>query len=170
MPKREGIKLSELDLTERLVKMKRVTKVIKGGRRLGFYALVVVGNEDGIVGYGIGRAKDPLEARRKATYEAKKNLIRVVIHKKTIPHNVEARYNASSVMLRPAASGTGVIAGGGVRVVLECAGVSDVLTKMMGSNNRTNAVRATFKALQALRSPHMIAKDRGISVEKVFNG
>ncbi len=164
------INLSELDLKERLVEMRRVTKVVKGGRRLGFYALVVVGNGDGIVGYGIGRAKDPFKAKKKAIYEARKNLVRIIVHNKTLPHNIETKYNASKVILRPAANGTGVIAGGGVRVVLECAGVANVLGKIMGSNNRTNAVRATIKALQALRTPQMIAADRGISVEQVFNG
>lgn len=166
----QKINLSELNLKETVIQIKRVTKVVKGGRTLKFRALVVVGNEAGVVGYGVGKAKDPREAVKKAVYKARKKLIRVPLTKGTIPHSIEGKYNATRVKLRPASPGTGVLAGGGVRAVLQCTGVPNILAKLNKANNRCNAVRATISGLQSLRSAVMVAQDRGITLDKVFNG
>lgn len=161
---------TDLELKDRLVTVKRVTKVTKGGRHFSFAALVVVGNENGIVGIGLGKAKEVSEAIRKAIEEAKKNLVKIAILKNTIPHEQEGKYGASKVLIKPAAPGTGVIAGGAMRAVLESVGIKDVLAKCKGSTNPHNVVKATMNALMKLRDPYTIAQQRGIKLEKVFNG
>ena len=148
----------------------RVTKVTKGGRTFTFAAIVVVGNEDGIIGYGLGKANEVTAAIAKGVEAAKKNLIRVPIHKGTIPHEQEAKFGGSRVIVRPASAGTGVKAGGAMRAVFESVGITDVLAKSKGSSNPHNLVKATFKALDEMRSPETIARQRGISLEKVFKG
>ncbi len=164
------LNISDLELKDRLVTIKRVTKVTKGGRTISFSALVVVGNEDGIVGYGLGKAKEVTAAIAKAVEKAKKNLIKVPIIKGTIPHEQEAKYGAARVLIKPAAPGTGVKAGGVMRAVLESAGVQDVLAKSKGSSNPHNVVKATIQALSELRDAYTIAEQRGVPVNKVFNG
>ena len=166
----EKVKPAGIDLTDRLVGVQRVTKVTKGGRTFGFSAIVVVGDGKGVVGYGLGKSKDVASAIAKAVEEAKKNLVRIPLSGHTIPHENEARYGGAQVFLRPASEGTGVIAGGAVRAVLESAGVHDVLSKSKGSSNPHNVVKATFKALLNLRSVEVVARQRGISIGKVFNG
>lgn len=161
---------TDLELKDRLVAVKRVTKVTKGGRHFSFAALVVVGNENGIVGIGLGKANEVSEAIRKAIEDAKKNLVKIAILKNTIPHEQEGKYGASKVFIKPAAPGTGVIAGGAMRAVLESVGVKDVLAKCKGSTNPHNVVKATMNALMKLRDPYTIAQQRGIKLEKVFNG
>ncbi|SUB77068.1 30S ribosomal protein S5 [Porphyromonas macacae] len=158
------------ELKDRLVAINRVTKVTKGGRTFTFAAIVVVGNEDGVVGWGLGKAGEVSAAIAKGVEAAKKNLIRVPIHKGTIPHEQSARYSGSKVFLKPATEGTGVVAGGAMRAVLDSVGVTDVLAKSFGSSNPHNLVKATFMALSEMRDPKMIAKVRNISVDKVFNG
>ena len=145
-------KYNKEEFEEVIVDIGRVTKVVKGGRRFRFTALVVVGNRNGLVGFGYGKAKEVPDAMRKAIDDAFKNIIHVKIKGTTIPHDVEVKYNASSVLLRPASEGTGVIAGGGARPILELAGIKDILTKSLGSNNSANVVRATIKALSMLKS------------------
>lgn len=164
------LNISDLDLKDRLVTIKRVTKVTKGGRTISFSALVVVGNENGIVGYGLGKAKEVTAAIAKAVEKAKKNLYKVHVIKGTIPHEQEAKYGAARVLIKPAAPGTGVKAGGVMRAVLESAGVHDVLAKSKGSSNPHNVVKATIKALTELRDAYTIAEQRGIPLNKVFNG
>jgi len=164
------VKSTDLELKDRLVKVSRVTKVTKGGRHFSFSALVVVGNENGIVGVGLGKAKEVSEAIQKGIEDAKKNLVKVAILKGTIPHEQEGKFGASKVFLKPAAPGTGVIAGGAMRAVLESVGVKDVLAKCKGSSNHHNVVKATLDALMKLRDPYTIAQQRGIKLEKVFNG
>ena len=164
------VKSTDLELKDRLVTVKRVTKVTKGGRHFSFSALVVVGNENGIVGIGLGKAKEVSEAIRKAIEDAKKNLVKVAILKGTIPHEQEGKFGASKVLLKPAAPGTGVIAGGAMRAVLESVGIKDVLAKCKGSSNSHNVVKATLDALMKLRDPYTISQQRGIKLEKVFNG
>lgn len=166
----EKVKPAGIDLTDRLVGVQRVTKVTKGGRTFGFSAIVVVGDGKGVVGYGLGKSKDVASAIAKAVEEAKKNLVRIPLTGHTIPHENEARYGGAQVYLRPASEGTGVIAGGAVRAVLESAGVHDVLSKSKGSSNPHNVVKATFKALLNLRNVETVARQRGISIGKVFNG
>ncbi|MCF0219592.1 MAG: 30S ribosomal protein S5 [Muribaculaceae bacterium] len=161
---------SDLELKDRLVAINRVTKVTKGGRTFTFAAIVVVGNGDGIVGWGLGKANEVSAAIAKGNEAAKKNLIRVPVHKGTIPHEQEAKFGGSRVIIRPASHGTGVKAGGAMRAVLESVGVTDVIAKSKGSSNPHNLVKATILALSELRSPAMVAHNRGISVEKVFNG
>ena len=158
------------DLKDRLVAINRVTKVTKGGRTFTFAAIVVVGNEDGIVGYGLGKANEVTTAIAKGVEAAKKNLIKVPVHKGTIPHEQDAKFGGSRVMLKPASQGTGVKAGGAMRAVFESVGITDVLAKSKGSSNPHNLVKATIAALSELRSPMMVAQNRGISLEQVFNG
>lgn len=164
------VKTSDLELKDRLVSIQRVTKVTKGGRTFSFSAIVVVGNENGIVGYGLGKANEVTTAISKGIEDAKKNLIKVPIHKATIPHEQLAKYGGASVFLKPASSGTGVKAGGAMRAVLESVGIHDVLAKSKGSSNPHNLVKATFKALTELRDPMKVAIARGVTVEKVFKG
>ena len=161
---------NDLDLKDRLVAINRVTKVTKGGRTFTFAAIVVVGNEDGVVGYGMGRASEVPAAIAKGVEAAKKNLIRVPIHNGTIPHEQIGRFGGARILLRPASAGSGVIAGGAMREVLDSVGVTDVLAKSQGSTNPHNLVKATIAALAELRSPLMVAQSRGISVERVFKG
>ncbi len=164
------IVISDLELKDRLVSIKRVTKVTKGGRTISFSALVVVGNEDGIVGYGLGKAKEVTTAIAKAVEKAKKNLVKVAVVNGSIPHEQEAKYGAARVLIKPAAPGTGVKAGGVMRAVLESAGVKDVLAKSKGSSNPHNVVKATIKALTELRDAYTVAEHRGVPLNKVFNG
>ncbi|MCK5401282.1 MAG: 30S ribosomal protein S5 [Flavobacteriaceae bacterium] len=166
----ELVKPSGLDLKDRLVGVQRVTKVTKGGRAFGFSAIVVVGDEAGVVGQGLGKSKDVASAIAKAIEDAKKNLVRIPLVKSTLPHAQKGKYGGARVNIIPAAPGTGVIAGGAVRTVLEAVGVHDVLSKSQGSSNPHNVVKATFDALLKLRDAKKIAKERGVSLEKVFNG
>lgn len=166
----EIVKPSGLDLKDRLVGVQRVTKVTKGGRAFGFSAIVVVGDENGVVGQGLGKSKDVSSAIAKAVEDAKKNLVRIPLSKRTIPHEQKGKYGGARVLLLPAAAGTGVIAGGAIRSVLEAVGVHDVLSKSQGSSNPHNVVKATFDALLQLRSAETVAKQRGISLDKMFNG
>lgn len=164
------IKAGDLELKEKVVAINRVTKTTKGGRTFSFSALVVVGDENGVVGHGLGKAKEVQEAIAKGIDDAKKNLIRVPVMHGTIPHDQAAKEGAAKVLIKPAAHGTGVIAGGSMRAVLESAGITDVLAKSLGSANPHNVVKATFNALTALREPTQVAKTRSISLKKVFNG
>jgi len=164
------VKISDLELKDKLVAINRVTKVTKGGRTFSFSAIVVVGNEDGIVGYGLGKANEVTTAIAKGVEDAKKSLIKVPVYKGTIPHEQLAKYGGASVFIKPASSGTGVKAGGAMRAVLESVGIKDVLAKSKGSSNPHNLVKATVKALLELRDAQTVAGQRGISVEKVFNG
>ena len=157
------VKSSEIELKDKLVSIQRVTKVTKGGRNFTFSAIVVVGNEKGIVGYGLGKAKEVTDAITKGIDDAKKNLIKVAIVKGTVPHEQYGKYSGSLVFLKPAAHGTGVIAGGSVRAVLEAVGVRDVLTKSLGSSNAVNVVKATLDALSKLRPSDEIYRVRGIN-------
>tara|TARA_B100001250_G_scaffold97511_1_gene81823 strand:- start:16 stop:534 length:519 start_codon:yes stop_codon:yes gene_type:complete len=168
--KNEFVKPGGLDLKDRLVSIQRVTKVTKGGRAFGFSAIVIVGNEDGVVGHGLGKAKEVATAIAKAVEDAKKNLVRIPLHKATLPHEQKGKHAGARVYIQPASEGTGVIAGGAVRAVLESLGVQDVLSKSQGSSNPHNVVKATFDALLRLRNVNTVASQRGISVEKVFNG
>ncbi len=161
------INTSDLKLEERVVRVNRVAKVVKGGRRFSFSAMVVVGDGNGLVGAGMGKAGEVPEAIRKGVDQAKKNLIRVPMAGTSIPHRVDIEFGASRVMLRPAAPGTGVIAGGAVRAVVEAAGIHDILSKNHGSNNQINVVKAAMKALQALRSPEEQAAARGKTLEEL---
>ena len=161
---------NDLELKDRLVAINRVTKVTKGGRAFSFAAIVVVGNEDGVIGWGLGKANEVTAAIAKGVETAKKNLIKVPVHKGTIPHEVEAKFGGSRIFLKPTSHGTGVKAGGAMRAVLESVGITDVLAKSKGSSNPHNLVKATIEALSELRSPAQVAQNRGISVEKVFNG
>ncbi|MDG1824515.1 MAG: 30S ribosomal protein S5 [Flavobacteriaceae bacterium] len=166
----EFVKPGGLDLKDRLVGVQRVTKVTKGGRAFGFSAIVVVGDENGVVGHGLGKSKEVSEAIAKAVEDAKKNLVRIPIRKGTLPHEQKGKFGGARVYLQPASEGTGVIAGGAVRAVLEAVGVHDVLSKSQGSSNPHNVVKATLDALLQLRNANLIAKQRGISLEKVYNG
>ncbi|MDR1763606.1 MAG: 30S ribosomal protein S5 [Dysgonamonadaceae bacterium] len=161
---------NDLELKDRLVAINRVTKVTKGGRTFSFAAIVVVGNEDGIIGYGLGKAGEVTAAIAKGVESAKKNLIKVPVYKGTIPHEQVAKFGGAQVFLKPATHGTGVKAGGAMRAVLESVGITDVLAKSKGSSNPHNLVKATIAALAELRDPAMVARNRGISVEKVFKG
>ena len=161
---------NDLDLKDRLVAINRVTKVTKGGRAFSFAAIVVVGDENGVIGWGLGKANEVQAAIAKGVETAKKNLVRVPIHKGTIPHEQEAKFGGSRVILKPASEGTGVKAGGAMRAVLESAGIKNVLAKSKGSSNPHNLVKATIAALDEMRSPAQVAQNRGISVEKVFKG
>lgn len=166
----ERVKPGGLELVDRLVGVQRVTKVTKGGRAFGFSAIVVVGDEKGVVGFGLGKSKEVASAILKAVEDAKKNLVRVPILNGSLPHEQSAKYGGADVFIRPASHGTGLIAGGAVRAVLESAGVKDVLSKSKGSSNPHNVVKATVKALLNLRSAETIAQQRGVSLSKVFKG
>lgn len=164
------VKAGDLELKEKVVAINRVVKTTKGGRAFSFSALVVVGNENGVVGHGLGKAKEVQEAITKGIEDAKKNLIKVPVMQGTVPHDQWAKVGAAKVLVKPAAHGTGVIAGGSMRAVLEAAGVTDVLAKSLGSANPHNVVKATFEALALLREPVGVAKTRRIALKKVFNG
>jgi len=164
------VKPAETDLKEKLVTVNRVTKVTKGGRTFSFAAIVVVGDGKGTVGHGLGKAREVATAISKAVDDAKKNLVKVPIWKGTIPHAQRGKYGAGKVLIKPASEGTGVIAGGAMRAVLEIAGIHNVLAKSQGSSNPHNVVKATFDALKQLRGPYEVAKARNISLEKLFEG
>jgi small subunit ribosomal protein S5 len=169
--KKNKVRLTnESELKDRLVAINRVTKVTKGGRTFTFAAIVVVGNEDGIVGWGLGKAGEVTAAIAKAVESAKKNLIKVPVLKGTIPHEQTARFSGSEVFIKPATTGTGVKAGGAMRAVLESVGITDVLAKSKGSSNPHNLVKATILALSELRDAYTVAQQRGVSMEKVFTG
>lgn len=166
----QRIKSSDIELKDKLVTVNRVTKVTKGGRTFSFSAIVVVGDENGIVGHGLGKAKEVTEAISKAIDDAKKNLIKVPLIKSSIPHAQYGKYAGARVYLKPASSGTGVIAGGAMRAVLESVGIHDVLAKSQGSSNPHNVVKATINALSELRDAYTVAQHRGVEVDRVFNG
>ena len=161
---------NDIELKDRLVAINRTTKVTKGGRTFTFAAIVVVGNENGIIGYGLGKANEVTTAIAKGVEAAKKNLIKVPVHKGTIPHEQIAKFGGSRIILKPATPGTGVKAGGAMRAVLESVGITDVLAKSKGSSNPHNLVKATIAALGEMRSPMQVAQHRGASLDKVFNG
>jgi small subunit ribosomal protein S5 len=165
-----NIKTSDLDLKDRLVAINRVTKVTKGGRTFTFSAIVVVGNENGIVGWGLGKASEVTAAIAKGVDAAKKNLVKIPVIKGTIPHEQEAKFGGAQVLLKPARSGTGVKAGGAMRAVLESVGIHDILAKSKGSSNPHNLVKATMEALLELRDAYTVAQQRGVTLEKVFKG
>ncbi len=164
------VKTTDLELKDRLVAINRVTKVTKGGRTFSFSAIVVVGNEDGIVGWGLGKASEVTAAIAKGVDAAKKNLVKIPINKGTIPHEQTARFGGADVFLKPASHGTGVKAGGAMRAVLESVGVHDILAKSKGSSNPHNLVKATFNALLEMRDAYTVAQQRGVSLEKVYKG
>ena len=161
---------SDAELKDRLVAINRVTKVTKGGRTFTFAAIVVVGDGKGVIGYGLGKAGEVTAAIAKGVESAKKNLVKVNVLKGTIPHEIEVAYGGAKVFLKPAAPGTGMVAGGAMRAVLESAGITDVLAKAKGSSNPHNLVKATIKALSEVRDAYTVAGTRGIPMSKVFNG
>jgi small subunit ribosomal protein S5 len=168
--RKEKIRPTDTELQDKLVYLNRVAKVTKGGRTFSFSALVVVGNGDGTVGYGLGKARDVQETIAKAIDVAKKNLIKVPVYNGTIPHEQHGKYGAGKVLIKPASPGTGVIAGGAMRAVLESAGIHNVLAKSLGSSNPHNVVKATIDALMKLRSPLEISAQRGVKLNKIFEG
>lgn len=170
MSKVQKFKASELELKEKVVNVRRVTKVTKGGRHFSFSATVVIGNGEGIVGEGLGKAKEVQEAIQKAIDDAKKNLVNVPVFKGTIPHIQHGKFGAAKVMLQPASHGTGVIAGGAMRAVLEAAGIKDVLAKSLGTSNAANVIKATLDALSKLRDPYTVSRMRNVSMDTVFKG
>lgn len=164
------VKSAEIELKDKLVAINRVTKVTKGGRHFSFAAIVVVGNEKGVVGFGLGKANEVTDAISKGIDDAKKNLVKVALFKTTVPHQENGKFGGARVFLKPASAGTGVIAGGAMRAVLESVGIKDVLAKSKGSSNPHNVVKATLDALMKMRDPITVAQNRGISLDKVFNG
>src|SRR5436853_5157955 len=164
------VRSSEIELKDRLVGVQRVTKVTKGGRAFSFSAIVVVGDENGVVGHGLGKAKEVTDAVSKGIDDAKKNLVKVPVINGTVPHEGTGKFGGAFVFLRPAAPGTGVIAGGAMRAVLESVGVHNVLAKSKGSSNPHNVVKATIDALAQMRDPATVAQHRGIKMARVFNG
>lgn len=164
------LKSSEIDFKDRLVSIQRVTKVTKGGRNFSFSAVVVVGDENGIVGHGLGKANEVTSAIAKGVDDAKKNIIKVPVLKGTLPHKVTGRYSGAEVYIQPASPGTGVIAGGAMRAVFDSVGIKDVLAKSKGSSNPHSVVKATLDALSQVQDARKVAKRRGISIDKVFNG
>ena len=164
------VKSSEIELKDRLVGVNRVTKVTKGGRAFTFAAIVVVGDESGVVGHGLGKAKEVSDAVQKGIDDAKKNQVKVPVMKGTIPHEAHGKFGGAYVFLKPAAPGTGVIAGGAMRAVLESVGIHNVLAKSKGSSNPHNVVKATIDALAQMRDPATVAQQRGIKMARVFNG
>ena len=168
--KRKPIRATDTDLKERVVAINRVAKVVKGGRRFSFSAVVVVGDGNGAVGYGLGKANEVTDAITKGIEDAKKALVKVPVLKGTIPHEQEARYGGGHVLIKPAYPGTGVLAGGSMRAVLESAGIKDVLAKSKGSSNPQNVVKATIAALMQLRDGIAVSQQRGVKLSKVFNG
>lgn len=164
------VKSSDIELKDKLVAIQRVTKVTKGGRHFSFAAIVVVGDEKGVVGYGLGKANEVTDAITKGIDDAKKNLVKVSVLKGTVPHAENGKFGGSRVFLKPAAHGTGVIAGGAMRAVLESVGITDVLAKSKGSSNPHNVVKATIDALAKMRDPLAISRQRGITLDRVFNG
>ena len=166
----KSVRATDIELKDRLVAINRVTKVTKGGRHFSFSAIVVVGDEKSIVGHGLGKANEVTEAISKAVEDAKKNLRRVAVVNDTLPHSIKSKFSGAQVFLKPASAGTGVIAGGAMRAVLESAGIKNVLAKSQGSSNPHNVVKATVNALLSLRDANSIAQQRGISLDKVFNG
>ncbi|WP_375556628.1 30S ribosomal protein S5 [Albibacterium profundi] len=164
------VKSSDIELKDRLVSIQRVAKVTKGGRTFSFSAIVIVGDENGVVGYGLGKAKEVTEAIAKGIDDAKKNLIKVPIIRGTVPHSQKGKYSGGRVLIKPAVSGTGVLAGGAMRAVLESAGITDVLAKSTGSSNPHNVVKATIDALVNMRDAYTVAQQRGVELSKVFNG
>ena len=165
---RPSISASSLNLKDQLISVNRVTKVVKGGKNLSFAALVVVGDESGHVGFGTGKAKEVPNAIKKAVEAAKKNLIKVTLIEGTLPHEIIGEYGAGRVLLKPAKEGTGVIAGGAVRAVLQSLGVHNVRTKILGSNNPHNVIRATFDGLLRMKDPYEVARLRGKQVEELL--
>ncbi|MBL7937184.1 MAG: 30S ribosomal protein S5 [Bacteroidia bacterium] len=164
------VKSTDIELKDKLVAIQRVTKVTKGGRHFSFAAIVVVGDEKSVVGYGLGKANEVTDAITKGIDDAKKNLVKVSVLKGTVPHAENGKFGGSRVFLKPAAHGTGVIAGGAMRAVLESVGITDVLAKSKGSSNPHNVVKATIDALAKMRDPLAISRQRGINLDKVFNG
>lgn len=164
------VKSSDIELKDKLVAVQRVTKVTKGGRHFSFAAIVVVGNEKGVVGHGLGKANEVTDAITKGIEDAKKSLVKVAVLNGTVPHEQNGKFGGARVFLKPAAHGTGVIAGGAMRAVLESVGITDVLAKSKGSSNPHNVVKATLDALMKMRDPVTVAQQRGVSLEKVFNG
>ncbi|HKM92819.1 MAG TPA: 30S ribosomal protein S5 [Prolixibacteraceae bacterium] len=164
------VRTSDLELKDRLVAINRVTKVTKGGRTFSFSAMVIVGNEDGIVGWGLGKASEVTTAISKGVEAAKKNLVKIPVIHGTIPHEQLAKFGGARVFLKPATHGTGVVAGGAMRAVLESVGIKDILAKSKGSSNPHNLVKATFTALLELRDAYTVAEHRGVSLDKVFKG
>jgi small subunit ribosomal protein S5 len=164
------VKSSEIEFKDRLVSIQRVTKVTKGGRTFSFSAIVVVGNENGVVGHGLGKAKEVTAAISKGIDDAKKNLIKVPVLHGTVPHDQTGTYSGAEVYIKPAAPGTGVIAGGAMRAVFESVGIKDVLAKSKGSSNPHSVVKATLNALSKMRDAKTIAQLRGVDLNKVFNG
>jgi len=168
--KRDKRQKDDSGLVDKVVTINRVAKVTKGGRTFSFSAIVVVGDKKGNVGHGLGKAREVVEAITKGKDEATRNLQRIPLHNGTIPHRQNGKFGAGKVLLRPASKGTGVIAGGAMRAVLECAGITDVIAKSLGSSNPHNVIKATMDALSKLRDPFAIAKKRSISLQKLYTG